>query len=263
METNWMHVGLMAGAVYAAVLAACLVRRRWTWAGLGVALSNAAYVALHLVAPFRGVLDPGYAGYRAGLFDVPAGPWVTLVTGAIVLGALAAACIALLARQGPAMAVIAVVDALLLLTIGLPEAVDGLRAPHAYRIELGEYLQVPGLLAVAIGVSLFCLPLVASIVWSVRRLRLPATPHRRTVLGLCAGLVGVYGALGPVSPPAAAAPVGPSVVHDDLHACRSVDTDGPCARSGLCRAHASAPACRGTPWATDPASGEGGSAGPP
>jgi hypothetical protein len=56
-------------------------------------------------------------------------------------------------------------------TIGLPEFLGGLLAPERFRIELGEYLQIPGLLAVAIGGVVFCLPLVLSLVWSARRIR--------------------------------------------------------------------------------------------
>lgn len=168
---NWVYVGLTAAAVYATVLGVFMARRQWTAAALGVALANFLYVLLHLVAPFRGVLDPHYVGYRAGVFDVAPGIMVTLVTGTLVAAALAAGCIALLNRPGRPMAFVAGVDSLLLLTIGLPELLDGLRAPGQYRIELGEYLQIPGLIAVALGGVMFCLPLVLSIVWSARRIR--------------------------------------------------------------------------------------------
>lgn len=171
MATEWLHVGLAAGVIYTAVLGAFAVPRQWTWAAMGVALANFAYVLLHLVAPFRGLLDPDYAGYRAGVLRLAAGPGVTLVTGAIVVAALTSACLALRPRPGPHMAVIALVDGFLLVAIGLPELIGGLAAPEAYRISLGEYLTVPGLAAVAaIGAGL-CVPLVLSIVWSARRMR--------------------------------------------------------------------------------------------
>ena len=89
MATNWLQVGLTAGAVYTVVLVAFAVPRRWTWAAMGVALANFAFVLLHLVAPFRGLLDPAYAGYQAGVLRLAPGPGVTLVTGAIVIAALA------------------------------------------------------------------------------------------------------------------------------------------------------------------------------
>jgi len=91
---------------------------------------------------------------------------VTLASGTIVAASLASTCFALLNRPGWRMAFIAIVDAVLLITIGLSETVEGLRAPAAYKIELGEYLQIPGIVAVFIIGSLFCLPLVLSIVWS-------------------------------------------------------------------------------------------------
>jgi len=172
MAIDWMHAGLLAGGVYALVFAAFAARRQWTWLAMGVALANFAFVLLHLMAPFRGLLDPGYAGYKAGMLDIAPGPWVTVVTGSIVAAALAAACLALLARPGRGMAVIAVVDTVLLLAIGLPELLVGLAAPGAYRIALGEYLVIPGVAAAVASGALFCLPLVLSIVWSARRMRL-------------------------------------------------------------------------------------------
>ena len=77
MAVNWLHVGLAAGGVYALVFAAFAARRQWTWLAMGVALANFAFVLLHLVAPFRGLLDPGYAGYRAGMLQIAPGPWVS------------------------------------------------------------------------------------------------------------------------------------------------------------------------------------------
>ncbi|MCB1569463.1 MAG: hypothetical protein KDI69_11690 [Xanthomonadales bacterium] len=169
--TNWLHVGLAAGLVYAGVLGFFAAKRQWTWAAMGVALANFLYVLLNLVAPFRGVLDPGYAGYKMGLLQIAPGVWVTVVAGSIVVAALIAACLALLARPGRGMVYIAIADTALLLLIGLPELVSGLMDHQAYRIELGEYLKIPGLVAVLISGALFCLTLVLSIVWSTRRMR--------------------------------------------------------------------------------------------
>ena len=69
------------------------------------------------------------------------------------------------------MALIALLDIVLLLVIGLPETLSGLMAPESYRLELGEYLQVPGLLAVVMVGALLCLPLIYSVIWSSRRMQ--------------------------------------------------------------------------------------------
>ncbi len=171
MTLNWWNLGLSAGAVYVAILGVFVAQRQWTWAAMGVAGANFLFVLLHLMAPFRGVLDPAYAGYQAGMLQVAPGPLVTLVSGSIVAAALASACLALRARPGRGMIFIAIVDTVLLLTIGLPELISGLTEPTAYRIELGESFQLPGAAAVWAGGLLFCLPLVLSIVWSARRTR--------------------------------------------------------------------------------------------
>lgn len=171
MTTHWLLVALMAGLVYASVFAYFAARRQWTWAAMAVAMANFMYVLLNLAAPFRGIFDPGYAGYKVGLLHIAPGPLVTLVSGGIVAAALMAAGLALLNRPGRGMVFVALVGTLLLLAIGLPELLNGLMAPEAYRIELGEYLQVPGLLAVLLGSALLCVPLLFSVVWSARRMR--------------------------------------------------------------------------------------------
>ncbi len=171
MKVNWLYVGLAACLAYVGVAAVFAAKRRWTWAAMGVAATNFLFVLVDLVAPFRGLLDPEYRGFNAGWLHIAPGPMVTVVSGSIVAAALASACIALLNRPGPRMAFIACVDTVLLVVFGLPELVSGLMAPEKFRIELGEYLQIPGLIAVLIIGSLFCLPLVASIVWSARRIR--------------------------------------------------------------------------------------------
>ncbi len=170
MTTNWLYVGIAAAAVYVAVAARFAAKKQWTWSSMGVALANFIFVLLNLVAPFRGVLDAGYRGYNVGLFHIGPGIMVTLVSGTIVASALASACFALINRPGWRMAFIAIVDSVLLLTISLPEVLGGLQAPDEYKIELGEYLQVPGLVSVLIVGSLFLLPIALSIVWSARRL---------------------------------------------------------------------------------------------
>lgn len=171
MDINWLHIALAAGLIYTGVFVYFAAKWRWTWAAMGVALANFMYVLLNLAAPFRGLLDSGYAGYKVGLVQIAPGPLVTVVTGGIVIAALAAACIALLNRPGRGMAFVALFDSLLLLIIGLPVMMDGIMAPDEFRIELGEYLQIPGLVAVLLGGALLCLPLLFSVVWTTRRMK--------------------------------------------------------------------------------------------
>jgi hypothetical protein len=171
MSINWLHVSLAALAVYAGILGFFLAKRRWTAGGLGVALANMLFVLVNLAAPFRGALDPSYAGYSLGLIRVGPGIGVTVASGSIVILALASACLAVLGLRGRAMAFVAAVDGALLLLVGLPVVFEGLANSAAYTIELGEYLVIPGMVAVLLSALLFMAPLVASIVWSGRRIR--------------------------------------------------------------------------------------------
>jgi len=171
MQINWLYVGLSAFVVYLAIFGYFLSKKKWTRAGIGVALANLLMVMLNLVAPFRGVLDPHYAGYNIGLIHIEPGAWVTVVSGLIVVCALASACIAVLNLRGRAMVFVAVVDSMLLLLIGLPILIEGLANSADFRIELGEYLFIPGIVAVLVSAMLFTVPLAASVIWSTRRIR--------------------------------------------------------------------------------------------
>ncbi len=69
--------------------------------------------------------------------------------------------IAPLNRPGPRLAFVPCVHAVLLMAFGLPELVSGQMAPDKFRIELGEYSDISGLIAVFIIGSL--LPLRTSL----------------------------------------------------------------------------------------------------
>lgn len=171
MQINWLFVGLPVFIVYLSIFIYFVKKRQWTRAGLGVGLANMLIVVLNLVAPFRGVLDPAYLGYNVGLLHIPPGFGVTIVAGSIVALALASACIAVQNLRGRPMLLVAIVDTALLLLIGLPVMVTGFLNVSDYKIELGEYLFIPGIVAVLISVVLFTLPLAASVFWSTRRIR--------------------------------------------------------------------------------------------
>jgi len=171
VQINWLVVGLAAFLGYLGVFTFFAAKRRWTKAALAVAAANFIYVILNLVAPFRGILDPHYVGYRFGNISIPPGFPVTLFSGAIVVAALASACIAVMNLRGRPMLFVAVVDALLLFLIAGPEMIQGLKAPGQYRIEFGEYLQIPGLIAFTICAAVLCVPIAYSVMWSLRRVR--------------------------------------------------------------------------------------------
>ena len=170
MSINWLHVGIIALLIYAGIFGYFLSKRRWTRAALGVGLANMLIVLLNLVAPFRGVFDPAYLGYNVGILHIAPGIGVTVVAGSIVIGALTAACLAVLNSPGRSMRLLAIIDSALLLLIGIPVMISGFADPSAYQIQLGEFLFIPGIVAVLISIALFTIPLFASVIWSYRRI---------------------------------------------------------------------------------------------
>ncbi|MBO6575047.1 MAG: hypothetical protein JJ896_06520 [Rhodothermales bacterium] len=170
MNINWLYVGLAAFAVYAVIFGRALKKKALTRTGLAVGLGNMLYVVLNLVAPFRGVLDPSYAGYRAGVFDISPGWMVTLVSGSIVVLALTGACLAVRGGRGRRMVLLAAVQVFLLGTIGIPEMISVMADIDQYVIELGEYLRIPGAVAGGLVIGLLVAPPALGLVWSLRRI---------------------------------------------------------------------------------------------
>lgn len=168
---NWLHLFYFAILpVYLLVFGYFVWQRRWTWTALGVGVLNLVLAFIPSVAPFRGALDPNYAQFVYGLIQVPPGFGVTLVAGTITLAGLAAACFAVYYQSGKPMLFVAIVDALLWLNLALPTVMDVLKnGPDSAIIQLGEYLTIPGLVAVLI-ILLFLLPLGLSAYWAMKRI---------------------------------------------------------------------------------------------
>ena len=166
---NWLWVAAVVGAVYGSLFVACLVRRRWSWGGLGVAVANLLVALQNSVAPIRGWADPDYLGFSLGFIRVEPGPGVTLVSGTMFLLAVASFCIALLDRRGGPMWLVAVTDGLLAVNIGGALAYGLLTQPGAAEIQLGEYLLIGPLPATLIMAGLFVLPLGFASAWALRR----------------------------------------------------------------------------------------------
>ena len=174
MDVNWAVVGLVVLVMYGSLFGWWVHGSNWTRGGLLVGLVNMAVVAIHLVAPIRGYLDSDYAGYRFGLLALDAGILVTLVTGTIVVLCLASARVAVRGIPGPTMWVVAATDAALLVNLLVPFASASLEEIAAFHINLGEYVTIPGALALFIVVGVFMLPLGGSVWWALRRIRAPA-----------------------------------------------------------------------------------------
>jgi hypothetical protein len=174
-RVDWSMVALAVAGACVLVFGACAWRRQWSVAALLVGLAHLPIAFVNAAAPFRGALDPGYAGYSLGLVRAAPGAEVAIFSGAVLLGALASACIVVLNRPGPRNHFVLAFDAFLLLLL-VPGAVATLQALRidSIRIEFGEYLQLSGLPAFLFQAGLLLAPPLVGAAWAWRRSRATA-----------------------------------------------------------------------------------------
>jgi len=168
---NW---AVVAVGVFAFLLLIWTLVARRAKAGLAagfVALAHLLVAGLNSAAPVRGYLDPEYVGYGFGFAQADAGLAVTVVAGAVWLLAVAAAFLAL-ARNRLAMFMVMLVSALFALNLGYPMVRDQL-AGGQERIQLGEYLTIPGLAATAIIFAVLVAPFLFATAWAAVRVVRP------------------------------------------------------------------------------------------
>lgn len=162
----WVALGVSAGLL----LVWTLVARR-AKAGAPAAFVGLAHLivaGLHSAAPVRGYFDPQYVGYGFGLLSADKGLAVTLVAGAVWLVAVLGGFLSL-ARARVAMAFVALSSLAFAVIIGAPLVRDLLITPDASKLQLGEYLTVPGLAAIGLLLAILVLPFVIGFVWAGRR----------------------------------------------------------------------------------------------
>ncbi len=162
----WVALGVSAGLL----LVWTLVARR-AKAGAPAAFVGLAHLivaGLHSAAPVRGYFDPQYVGYGFGLLSADKGLAVTLVAGAVWLVAVLGGFLSL-ARARVAMAFVALSSLAFAVIIGAPLVRDLLITPDASKLQLGEYLSIPGLAAIGLLLVILVLPFVIGFVWAGRR----------------------------------------------------------------------------------------------
>ena len=167
----WPAIGMVTGGFAVVAVAAALRRRAWSPASLYVGLGCLMIALLHMVAPFRGSLDPHYVGYSFGLIGLPRGPLVALVAGAVYLLATSAAYVAVRNRRGPAMMLVAAISGIALVSLGGSIVKGALGYGPAFRIELGEYLQLAPAAAIPLALLVIVLPFAVGLPWAVARCR--------------------------------------------------------------------------------------------
>lgn len=167
-QINWAWFALAVSAPLLAVWTLAARRARAGAPAAFIGLAHLLVAGLHSAAPVRGYLDPDYVGYGFGLLAADRGLAVTLVAGTVWIVAALGAFLAL-SRARLAMAFVALSSGAFAAIIGAPLALDLLTDPDASKIQLGEYLTIPGLAAVGLLLVLLVLPFLVGVVWAGRR----------------------------------------------------------------------------------------------
>jgi hypothetical protein len=165
----WMWLGFVVFA--SAVVVTLISARRGSWgvAALLVAMLNLLITGMNSSAPFRGLLDPDYVGYRFGMIVARDPMPVFVLAGTVMLAAAAAAIVAASNRFGRLMFIVATIDGLILANM-----VGGFMAAaragiYDFEIQFGEYLTIPSNIGLLVVVSVLGGPLIAATFWSLRR----------------------------------------------------------------------------------------------
>jgi hypothetical protein len=169
MVPPWMVLGAAAFLAAAAAFAVAFRRSDRSRSAFAAGCLNLLIAGLNSSAPFRGLLDPQYVGYRNGLLSASQGVDVLLIAGAVLVCASAAAFIAARNRPGSTMFVVAVIDG----AFALNEAISLLRSARGARdfeIQFGEFLTIPSDVGLVINLLILLL-LVATIFWALARAR--------------------------------------------------------------------------------------------
>lgn len=170
-EFNWLYLGYAVWAITWGIFVYYLFRRRWTAMALLIGVANMVLVSLNAVAPFRGVLDPNYAGYNFMLISIDPGIGVTLVAGSMIVLSMLCAVIAVDMRRGQAMWLVVGWNGLIALLMGLPLLYQLVTDPSSFAIHLGEYITIPWYFAFPLLLGLMVVPFALAVPWALKRTR--------------------------------------------------------------------------------------------
>ncbi len=177
-EFNWLKLGYFMWAATWGIFSYYAFRKRWTWLGLLIGIANMVLVSLNVVAPFRGVLDPRYAGYNFFLISIPPGFGVTLVAGSMLLLSLYCAIVAVDDRKGRPMLLLAAWNGVMALLVGFPLMYELFTDHASFDIRLGEYVTIPWFFAFPIMLGLMVVPFALSVPWALKNSRVEyEQPH--------------------------------------------------------------------------------------
>ena len=170
-QINWAFVALGVSAVLLLVWLAVAFRAKAGAPAAFVGFVHLLVAGMHSAAPVRGYLDPAYEGYGFGLLTADPGLAVTVTAGAVWVVAALAAFLAL-SKARLAMAFVALSSLSFAVIIGVPLALEALNNARASRVQLGEYLTIPGAAAIGLLLVVLVLPFLVGFFWaSARTLR--------------------------------------------------------------------------------------------
>lgn len=177
---NWAYEALAVSAVLLAVWLAVAFRAKAGAPAAFVGFVHLLVAGLHSAAPVRGYVDPDYIGYGFGLLAADEGLAVTVTAGAVWLVAVLGAFLAL-SKARLAMAFVTLSSAAFAVIVGAPLTQGLLIDPGGGKVQLGEYLTIPGLAATGLMLLALVLPFVIGVFWAggrlLRRTRArPASP---------------------------------------------------------------------------------------
>ena len=165
---NWLIIGIPLLIFYLIWTGYLMSKRKFNKSLLVIAFAHLPYLLINVVAPFRGALDPEYAGYVFGWIQVPPGPGVTAVVGTIVLCSFIILTKSLKNELEKMWSFTLVFDLTLFIMAVFPNLLDIFKEPTSMNIMLGEYLTIPSVVTIPIILLLFAFPMVYSIYYSAR-----------------------------------------------------------------------------------------------
>jgi hypothetical protein len=166
---DWAVIGFTVMGTSLLAFATALLKRQWTIWALLAGLANLPMAFIHAVAPFRGWLDPDYAGYSMGIIRADPGIEVASFTGLLLVSGVVSAIICALNKPGRRNDFV-IGSNLLVLLLTVPTLIDTLlRTPDSFRIEFGEYLQFAGFSAFLFEFALLSVPLTYSALWAWKK----------------------------------------------------------------------------------------------
>lgn len=167
-QINWAYEALAVSAVLLLVWLVVAFRARAGAPAAFIGFVHLLVAGLHSAAPIRGYLDPAYEGYGFGLLRAAPGLEVTIMAGAVWIAALLGAFLAL-SKARPAMAFVALTSAAFAAIIGAPLARDVVNNAGASKVQLGEYLTIPGVAALTLLLVVLVVPFVIGFFWAAGR----------------------------------------------------------------------------------------------